>query len=88
MTSFRRAEFLVESISGAGQGQHYRSREADRPTWETDHWRKRNRDLLHDRNASDKGAGMYEGKGELGSRGTWQVTIRAHMDRALLSTIC
>jgi hypothetical protein len=31
---------------------------------------------------------MYEGKGELGSRGTWQVTIRAHMDRALLSTIC
>ena len=28
-------------------------------------------------NASDKGGGMYEGKGELGSGGTWQVTIRA-----------
>ena len=28
-------------------------------------------------NASDKGAGMYEGKGDLGSGGTWQVTITA-----------
>ena len=28
-------------------------------------------------NASDKGGGMYEGKGDLGSGGTWQVTIRA-----------
>jgi Cu(I)/Ag(I) efflux system membrane fusion protein/cobalt-zinc-cadmium efflux system membrane fusion protein len=28
-------------------------------------------------NATDKGAGMYEGTGELGSGGTWQVTIRA-----------
>jgi RND family efflux transporter MFP subunit len=28
-------------------------------------------------NASDKGGGMYEGKGNLGSGGTWQVTIRA-----------
>ena len=28
-------------------------------------------------NATDKGAGVYEGKGELGSGGTWQVTIRA-----------
>jgi Cu(I)/Ag(I) efflux system membrane fusion protein/cobalt-zinc-cadmium efflux system membrane fusion protein len=27
--------------------------------------------------ASDKGAGMYEGKGDLGSGGTWQVTITA-----------
>jgi len=28
-------------------------------------------------NTSDKGGGMYEGKGDLGSGGTWQVTIRA-----------
>ena len=28
-------------------------------------------------NANDKGGGMYEGKGDLGSGGTWQVTIRA-----------
>lgn len=28
-------------------------------------------------NASDKGGGMYEGKGELGSGGTWQVTVTA-----------
>jgi Cu(I)/Ag(I) efflux system membrane fusion protein/cobalt-zinc-cadmium efflux system membrane fusion protein len=28
-------------------------------------------------NASDKGGGMYEGKGDLGSGGTWQLTIRA-----------
>jgi Cu(I)/Ag(I) efflux system membrane fusion protein/cobalt-zinc-cadmium efflux system membrane fusion protein len=27
--------------------------------------------------ATDKGGGMYEGKGDLGSGGTWQVTIRA-----------
>ncbi len=27
--------------------------------------------------ASDKGGGLYEGKGDLGSGGTWQVTIRA-----------
>jgi RND family efflux transporter MFP subunit len=27
--------------------------------------------------ASDKGSGMYEGKGDLGSGGTWQVTVRA-----------
>src|SRR6266853_1046809 len=30
-------------------------------------------------NASDKG-GMYEGKGDLGSGGTWQVTIRAQQN--------
>src|SRR5438094_329473 len=28
-------------------------------------------------NASDKGGGMYEGKGDLGSGGTWQVTVKA-----------
>ena len=28
-------------------------------------------------NATEKGGGMYEGKGDLGSGGTWQVTIRA-----------
>jgi len=28
-------------------------------------------------NASDKGGGMYEGQGELGSGGTWQVTVAA-----------
>jgi RND family efflux transporter MFP subunit len=31
-------------------------------------------------NASDKGGGMYEGKGDLGSDGTWQVTIRAQQN--------
>jgi RND family efflux transporter MFP subunit len=31
-------------------------------------------------NASDKGAGIYEGKGGLGSGGTWQVTIRAQQN--------
>jgi RND family efflux transporter MFP subunit len=30
--------------------------------------------------ASDKGAGMYEGKGQLGSGGTWQVTITAQQN--------
>jgi len=30
--------------------------------------------------ASDKGGGMYEGKGDLGSGGTWQVTIRAQQN--------
>jgi hypothetical protein len=30
--------------------------------------------------ASDKGGGMYEGKGNLGSGGTWQVTIRAEQN--------
>src|SRR5882762_2011264 len=28
-------------------------------------------------NASDKGGGMYEGRGDLGSGGTWQVTVTA-----------
>ncbi len=31
-------------------------------------------------NATDKGGGMYEGRGELGSGGTWQVTIRAQQN--------
>src|SRR2546421_2153031 len=31
-------------------------------------------------NASDKGGGMYDGKGDLGSGGTWQVTIRAQQN--------
>jgi Cu(I)/Ag(I) efflux system membrane fusion protein/cobalt-zinc-cadmium efflux system membrane fusion protein len=31
-------------------------------------------------NTSDKGDGMYEGKGDLGSGGTWQVTIRAQQN--------
>src|SRR5438309_549096 len=31
-------------------------------------------------NASNKGGGMYEGKGDLGSGGTWQVTIRAQQN--------
>jgi RND family efflux transporter MFP subunit len=30
--------------------------------------------------AGDKGGGMYEGKGDLGSGGTWQVTIRAQQN--------
>jgi RND family efflux transporter MFP subunit len=31
-------------------------------------------------NASDKGGGLYEGKGDLGSGGTWQVTVRAQQN--------
>jgi RND family efflux transporter MFP subunit len=31
-------------------------------------------------NANDKGGGMYEGKGDLGSGSTWQVTIRAQQN--------
>ncbi|HXM63615.1 MAG TPA: efflux RND transporter periplasmic adaptor subunit [Terriglobales bacterium] len=31
-------------------------------------------------NASGKGGGMYEGKGDLGSGGTWQVTVRAQQN--------
>jgi hypothetical protein len=29
---------------------------------------------------TDKGSGMYEGKGDLGSGGTWQVTITARQN--------
>ena len=28
-------------------------------------------------NTNDKGGGMYEGSGDLGSGGTWQVTVTA-----------
>jgi membrane fusion protein, copper/silver efflux system len=31
-------------------------------------------------NAAEKGGGMYEGKGDLGSGGTWQVTIRVQQN--------
>jgi RND family efflux transporter MFP subunit len=31
-------------------------------------------------NAADKSGGLYEGKGDLGSGGTWQVTIRAQQN--------
>jgi Cu(I)/Ag(I) efflux system membrane fusion protein/cobalt-zinc-cadmium efflux system membrane fusion protein len=30
--------------------------------------------------ASDKDSGVYQGKGDLGSGGTWQVTIRAQQN--------
>jgi hypothetical protein len=30
--------------------------------------------------ATEAGGGMYEGKGDLGSGGTWRVTITAHQD--------
>jgi nitrogen fixation protein FixH len=30
--------------------------------------------------ATDKGGGMYEGKGDLGSGGTWQVTVKAQQN--------
>jgi Cu(I)/Ag(I) efflux system membrane fusion protein/cobalt-zinc-cadmium efflux system membrane fusion protein len=36
-------------------------------------------------NASDKGDGMYEGKGELGSGGTWEVTIRAQQNGQVIA---
>jgi len=36
-------------------------------------------------NARDKGGGMYEGKGDLGSGGTWQVTIRAQQNRQTIA---
>ncbi len=31
-------------------------------------------------NATDKGGGMYEGQGDLGSGGTWQVTVTATLN--------
>ncbi len=37
-------------------------------------------------NLDDKGNGMYEGRGELGSGGTWQVTITANQNGRLLFT--
>lgn len=35
---------------------------------------------------ADKGAGMYEGKGDLGSGGMWQVTVTAQQDGKTLVT--
>jgi Cu(I)/Ag(I) efflux system membrane fusion protein/cobalt-zinc-cadmium efflux system membrane fusion protein len=35
---------------------------------------------------SEKGAGMYEGSGQLGSGGTWQVTIVARKDGQTIAT--
>jgi RND family efflux transporter MFP subunit len=37
-------------------------------------------------NANDKGGGMYEGTGDLGSGGTWQVTIAASQNGQLLAS--
>lgn len=34
----------------------------------------------------DTGSGMYEGKGDLGSSGTWQVTIAAVKDKQAIAT--
>jgi Cu(I)/Ag(I) efflux system membrane fusion protein/cobalt-zinc-cadmium efflux system membrane fusion protein len=35
---------------------------------------------------TDKGGGMYEGKGDLGSGGMWQVTITARKNRETIAT--
>jgi hypothetical protein len=35
---------------------------------------------------SDKGSGMYEGKGDLGSGGTWQVTITARQNGTVIAS--
>ncbi len=37
-------------------------------------------------NASGKGSGMYEGKGDLGSGGTWQVTVTAMQNGQAIAT--
>jgi Cu(I)/Ag(I) efflux system membrane fusion protein/cobalt-zinc-cadmium efflux system membrane fusion protein len=37
-------------------------------------------------NLSDKGNGLYEGSGELGSGGTWQVSVVARQNGALIAT--
>ena len=37
-------------------------------------------------NAADKGGGMYEGTGDLGSGGTWQVTLTASLNGQLLAS--
>jgi hypothetical protein len=34
---------------------------------------------------SDKGNGLYEGKGNLGSGGTWQATITARQNGAVIA---
>jgi Cu(I)/Ag(I) efflux system membrane fusion protein/cobalt-zinc-cadmium efflux system membrane fusion protein len=35
---------------------------------------------------TDKGNGLYEGSGSLGSGGTWQVTISAQKDGHVIAT--
>jgi Cu(I)/Ag(I) efflux system membrane fusion protein/cobalt-zinc-cadmium efflux system membrane fusion protein len=37
-------------------------------------------------NLTDEGSGMYEGKGDLGSGGTWQVTITARLNGAAIAS--
>ena len=37
-------------------------------------------------NATDKGGGVYEGSGDLGSGGTWQVTITASQNGQMIAT--
>jgi Cu(I)/Ag(I) efflux system membrane fusion protein/cobalt-zinc-cadmium efflux system membrane fusion protein len=37
-------------------------------------------------NATDKGGGMYEGKGDLGSGGTWQVTVIATQNGQVIAS--
>ncbi len=37
-------------------------------------------------NTSDKGGGVYEGKGDLGSGGTWEVTIRAQQNGQMIAS--
>lgn len=37
-------------------------------------------------NATDKGDGIYEGKGDLGSSGNWQVRVTAHKDGQTIAT--
>jgi len=37
-------------------------------------------------NLTDKGNGLYEGKGDLGSGGTWQVTITARQNGTVIAT--
>lgn len=37
-------------------------------------------------NAADKGGGMYEGKGDLGSGGTWQVSVTATQNGQTIAT--
>jgi hypothetical protein len=35
---------------------------------------------------ADKGGGIYEGKGDLGSGGTWQVTVTAQQGGKTIAT--
>jgi len=37
-------------------------------------------------NSSDKGAGMYDGEGDLGSGGTWQVTVTATQNGQVIAS--